>query len=161
MTARFSHHVDLAAEPAQIYETLIDPSLLVARYEASGSQDVRVLEQRREGDELVIVYSRVEAGSLPAPIARLVRGAALVTQTDRWTTLGTGHRAHWTVVTKGVAVDIGGTIELAAHDGGTRLTESGTISARVPLVGSLIERLAVEQSGQKLTREWEWLHRQV
>ena len=29
--------------------------------------------------------------------------------------------------------------------------------ARVPLVGPVIERLAVEQSGLKLRGEWQWL----
>ncbi|MBE7188671.1 DUF2505 domain-containing protein [Jatrophihabitans endophyticus] len=159
MTVGFSHHVDLTATPDVVFGVLTDPDLLAARYAASGSEDVRVLERRVEGERVTVVYRRLEAGSLPAPIARLVRGAAQVTQTDRWDAPDAdgGRTARWSVVTKGVAVDIGGTVVLAARDGGTRLTESGTVTARMPLVGALIERLAVEQSGQKLRREWEWL----
>ena len=83
MTVRFSHHVELAAAPDVVFDVLTDPDLLVARYAASGSQDVRVLERRPDGDALTVVYRRVESGSLPTTVARLVRGAAPVTQTDR------------------------------------------------------------------------------
>ena len=163
MTVRFSHHVDLAAIPEAVFGILTDPVLLVARYAASGSDGVQVLDHRADGDAVTIVYRRTESASLPAPIARLVRGAAQVTQTDRWLPAEVDGRrtADWTVATKGVAVDIAGTIEVVAHDGGSRLTEGGTVTARVPLVGSLIERLAVEQSGQKLRREWSWLAAQL
>lgn len=163
MTSRFEHHIDLASAPEQVFDVLTDPQLLVARYEASGSTDVEVIEQRADGDGLVMVHRRVEAGALPAPIARLVRGAAQVTQTDRWSP-GTadGHRrADWTVATAGVAVDIAGTIELAPRGDGTRLTEAGVVTARVRIVGALIERLAIEQSGSKLRREWDWLAAQL
>lgn len=160
MTASFSHHVDLAASPAEVFTVLTDPALLVARYEASGARGVEVVE-RHDGPDggLRVVYRRVEAGGLSGPIAKLVRGAAQVTQTDEWEPAGPdgARRARWTVRTKGVAVDIGGTIELAPHDGGTRLTEGGTVTARIPVVGAVIERVAGEQSGVKLQREWTWL----
>jgi Protein of unknown function (DUF2505) len=160
MTGRFRHEVEFAAPVARVLAVLLDPGAHAARYRAAGATAPEVIGVERHDDGgLTLVSRRAEGGALPGPLARLVQGAAQLTQTERWSPPGAdgGRTAQWTVLTRGVPVDIGGTTEVQPDGTGTRVVETGVVTARVPLLRALIEKVAVEQSGGKLTLEWEWL----
>ena len=160
MTSHFRHHVDLDAPVGRVLDILLDPALHAARYEAAGATGAEVVTLDVEPDGAVTLVSRrAESGSLPGPVARLVRGAAQLTQTERWAAPEPdGARVGvWTVVTKGVPVDIAGSVEVRPHGSGSRLVQTGTVTARAALVSRLIEKVAADQSAVKLDREWAWL----
>lgn len=160
MTSHFRHHIDLAAPVGRVVDVLLDPALHAARYEAAGATGAVVVGVEVEPDGAVTVVSRrAEGGSLPGPIARLVRGAAQLTQTERWAgPEADGARvAAWSVTTKGVPVDITGSTEVRPHGSGTRLVQTGMVTARAGLASRLIEKVAADQSAGKLDREWAWL----
>ncbi|WP_375487627.1 DUF2505 domain-containing protein [uncultured Jatrophihabitans sp.] len=160
MTSRFRHETEFAARPDQVLAVLLDPAAHAARYAAAGATGAEVVDVDLGADgTLTFVSRRAESGSLPGPVARLVRGAAQLTQTERWGPVGPdGSRtAVWEVATKGVPVDIGGTTEVRPGGAGTRLVEAGTVTARVPLLSGVIEKVAAEQSAGKLGLEWAWL----
>ena len=164
MTSRFRHEIELAAPVDQVVKILLDPASLVARYTAAGATRVAVVTLDVEDDgRVVLVSRRAEGGSLPAPVARLVRGAAQITQTERWSVpeADGARSAVWTVTTKGVPVDIGGTTEVRPHGAGARLIETGVITAHVPLLSRTVEKVAAEQSAGKLALEWAWLADQL
>jgi Protein of unknown function (DUF2505) len=160
VTSQFRHHVDLDAPVERVVAVLLDPALHAARYEAAGATGATVVGVDVEPDGAITVVSRrAEGGSLPGPIARLVRGAAQLTQTERWAAPEPdGARvAVWSVVTRGVPVDITGSTEVRPHGSGTRLVQAGTVTARAALASRLIEKVAADQSAVKLDREWAWL----
>ncbi|WP_375502574.1 DUF2505 domain-containing protein [uncultured Jatrophihabitans sp.] len=160
MTASFRHEVDLDAPVEHVLAVLRDPASHAARYAAAGASGAEVVDRDPDADgRLTIVSRRAEGGSLPGPIARLVRGSAQVTQTERWSAPAADGAcsATWTVVTRGVPVDIDGTTDVRPHGPGTRLIQTGVITARVPLLGTLMEKVAVDQSASKLALEWAWL----
>ena len=141
-------------------EVLLDPTSHAARYAAAGASAAEVVDRDTGADgRLTLVSRRTESAGLPGPLDRLVRGAAQLTQTERWAATGAdgGRTATWTVSTKGVPVEINGTTSVQPHGRGTRLVQCGAVSARVPLLSALVERVAVEQSGSKLALEWAWL----
>ncbi len=160
MTSRFRHEVDLDAPVGQVLIVLLDPSAHAARYVAAGATASEVIDVDADADgRLTLVSRRVESGSLPRAVARLVRSAARLTQTERWgrPEPDGARSAVWTVQTAGLPVDIDGTTEVRPTPTGTRLVQAGVVTARVPLVGAVIEKVAVEQSAGKLALEWAWL----
>lgn len=136
--------VDYEATPHEVFAMLADEAFQTRKCAATGalthSVSVSVL-----GDRTLIVSSRhLPTDGFPPFVKSLVGTTLAVTETQDWGPAGTdGTRlGTLTVDIAGAPIALDGTLSLAPQGQGSVQTVQGDLRAKVPLIGSKIEKAA-------------------
>ena len=154
---KISATFDYAATPHDVFAMLIDEDFQARKCVATGalSHSVSVSAQ---GDRTVIVSNRdLPTDGFPDFVKSLVGATLAVTETQDWGPAGPdGARlGRLTVDIAGAPIDLAGTLSLAPAAQGSVETVDGDLKARIPLIGSKIERAAAPaiESAMRAERE--------
>jgi Protein of unknown function (DUF2505) len=124
-----------------VFQVMTTPDVMVAKYQALGHHDVRVVEHK---EELGIVSIRTRRGvpmEVPGFAKRFFSSVNVVEQHDEWDpVLPDGSRCGiWQVTARGVPVTVGGQLRLSPTDDGRTIVEvTGDVVCPMPLVGAKI-----------------------
>ena len=154
---KISATFDYAATPHDVFAMLIDEDFQARKCVATGalSHSVSVSAQ---GDRTVIVSNRdLPTDGFPDFVKSLVGATLAVTETQDWGPAGPdgARQGRLTVDIAGAPLDLAGTLSLAPAAQGSVETVDGDLKARIPLIGSKIERAAAPaiESAMRAERE--------
>lgn len=129
------------APPDVVFEALTSADVMVAKCQALGHHDVRVVEHREESGILSIRTRRGVPMEVPGFAKRFFSSVNVVEQHDEWDPpLPDGTRwGIWQVTARGVPVTVGGQLHLTPRrDGSTLVEVTGEVQCPMPLVGGKI-----------------------
>ena len=154
---KISATFDYAATPHDVFAMLIDEDFQARKCVATGalSHSVSVSAQ---GDRTVIVSNReLPTDGFPDFVKSLVGATLAVTETQDWGPAGPDgtREGRLTVDIAGAPIELSGTLSLAPAAQGSVETVDGDLKARIPLLGSKIERAAAPaiESAMRAERE--------
>ena len=154
---KISATFDYAATPYDVFAMLIDEDFQARKCVATGalSHSVSVSAQ---GDRTVIVSNRdLPTDGFPDFVKSLVGATLAVTETQDWGPAGPdgARQGRLTVDIAGAPIDLAGTLSLAPAAQGSVETVDGDLKARIPLIGSKIEKAAAPaiESAMRAERE--------
>jgi len=150
MSRSFDLAADYQDDVEQVHKAFCDEQYWLARLADSGA-DESTLESIRLGADgrIDVVTTQVVAHDrLPAIVAQIHKGDLLVKREESWTAIDGGEATGHIIGTMpGVPITLSGTGQLTPHpDGvGARLACQATVEARIPLVGSKVEKFIGKQ----------------
>lgn len=162
---KISTTFDYAATPDQVFAMLVDAEFQNLKCIATGalSHSVSILAS---GGRTVIVSKReMPTAGFPDFVKSLVGATMAVTETQDWGPPGAGgaREGALTVNIAAAPVDLAATLSLAPAAHGSVESVDGDLRARLPLIGSKIEKAAAPavQSAINVERETgqAWLRR--
>ena len=150
MSRSFDLAADYQDDVEQVHKAFCDEQYWLARLADSGA-DESTLDSIRLGADgrIDVVTTQVVAHDrLPAIVAQIHKGDLLVKREESWTAIDGGEATGHIIGTMpGVPITLSGTGQLTPHpDGvGARLACQATVEARIPLVGSKVEKFIGKQ----------------
>lgn len=141
---RITTFFDYAATPEDVFAMLADPAFQAAKVEATHPLS-HTESVTPKGEQTEIVTSRVISTEGFPDFAKSMIGPKLrVTETIVWSRASTdGSRTGTMTIAIGDAsVRMNGTLRLAAGGSGTRIDVNGDLKAKIPLLGSKVEKAA-------------------
>jgi hypothetical protein len=157
-----THHAAWDEPAATVYAVLVDADHLTARLKELGGNDPALLERSVDdsGARLRLRHS-VPVEFLPSAIRRFTGDDLVLERTETWRPRKAGgYEGTVEVKVRGLPGSISGTQSLVDDGDGAVTDVEGTVSVSVPMVGSRIEGVVVEQVDQLLdaedafTRRW-------
>jgi hypothetical protein len=129
-----------AAPPDAVFAVMTSPAVMVAKYEALGHLDVKIIEHDVRAGIVSVRSRRGVRLDVPVFAKRFFDPVNLVDQHDEWDPpLADGSRTGiWQVVARGVPVTTGGQLRLSPTDGGTLVEIAGEVTCPMPIVGGRI-----------------------
>jgi hypothetical protein len=130
-----------AAPPEKVFAVMTSPEVMVAKYQALGHHDVKLVEHREESGILSIRTRRGVPMDVPGFAKRFFSPINVVEEHDEWDPpLPDGTRCGiWQVTARGVPVTIGGQLRLAPGPDGVTIVEvTGEVVCPMPMVGGKI-----------------------
>jgi len=153
---KIRHELTYAASPTEVYDLRADPEFRAAVCEAMDT--VRHEVTVDGGAHLVVTVDMVQhTKGMPSVAKKVVGEETRVIQTERWTTVETGHIE---VEIPGKPGHIRGTLTLTAVGEGAVYRFDGEATINIPLIGGklegLIEKLFVEgmDTEQRVAAAW-------
>lgn len=142
----------------QVYELLTDPDFIVERSLALGDLESRCSVAER-GDSTVVVSDRKVRRDIPAFLARIFDPVQAIRMTETWRPNDddSGWVCHQEVEIKGQPIKVHADIELFATEEGCCYQAEHGATARVPLLGSRIEKFAVSQALEGCEADMDYL----
>ncbi|WP_285648937.1 DUF2505 domain-containing protein [Actinomycetospora sp. NBRC 106375] len=163
MPRRIAHHATWDAPADDVYAVLVDDDHLRARLKELGGNDPALLEHSVDGAgaRLRLRHS-VPVEFLPSVVRRFTGDDLVLDRVETWTPRdGGGYDGTFEVTVRGLPGTLTGTQRLA-DDGDGSVTEiDGQAAVNVPMVGSKIEGVVVEQVGNLLDAEDEFTRRRL
>ncbi len=146
-----------SAPPSTVFALLTDRDFLDRRLAETGGDDPSVVSLERTVDGTTVVTRQsIPASALPSMVASLIQGDPVTERTESWRPNGDGYAADLNVVIKGAPASLKGTMALDPAGAGCSLTIDGQASVPIPLFGSKIEAVVVEQVTDLITKENEY-----
>lgn len=146
-----------SASPSQVYALLTDRAFLDRRLAETGGEDPSVVSLESTGDGAVVVTRQsIPASALPSMVASMIPGDPVTERTETWRPNGDGYAADLAVVIKGAPASLKGTMALDPAGAGCSLTIDGQASVPIPLFGSKIEAVVIEQVTGLIAKENEY-----
>lgn len=142
MTTRLRLSRDYPETVAAFAAALADPAFHAARLDASAGGEL-VSHEASAGAVTAVLRQPVPAEAVPRPVARLLRGALVITRTERWTLGDAELTARVDVEVPRAPVLADGSSTVAARGSGCRLTVDVGVRVTVPLAGALVEPAVV------------------
>ena len=166
MARRIEHHSTSGWSAAQVYRALSDPAYLRARLRELGGGDTEIVEHEATGCSVrYAVRQGVPVGAMPTVVQHVVGGDLVIDRTESWRRADGAHcTGEIAARVAGVPCSITGSMWLRDRaESGSELIVEGGVRVNLPLVGSKIEALAVDQLQDLLASEAaftsEWLDR--
>lgn len=149
------------ADPDTVFGKYSDRAFLQGRLQAAGGIDPEVTELDSSGDGAdrtvkIATKQAIPASAMPAMVASLLPGDPVILRTENWRVAPVGYVADFDVVIKNAPATLKGTMTLRPSDigaGKSELTVQGQASVPIPLFGSKIESVIVEQVTKLLDAE--------
>lgn len=144
------------ASASAIYALFGDRSYLEARLAANGGLDPQVMSLDVSDDGGVVIVTRqgIPASALPSIVGSFLKGDPSTQRTESWRPAAVGYTADLDVTIHGAPASMTGTMTLVDDPaGGSILTVSADATVPIPMFGSKIEKVVVDQVGQLLDRE--------
>ena len=141
---KISATLDYAATPHEVFAMLADEAFQTRKCEATGALS-HTVSISAQGDRTVIVSCRdLPTDDFPAFVKGLVGDTLAITETQDWGPPGTDgtRRGTLNVDIAGAAIDLDGTLSLAAAGHGSVESVQGDLKARIPMFGGQIEKAA-------------------
>ena len=130
------------------------------RYAELGYSNVRLRDDGGDGErDYRIAFSAVQKVDLPAFAAKILGETQQLEQEEQWNLAkGTGR-----IVTRprSAPVSISADVRMVAAGDATRLEMDWEVTARVPLLGGRIEKLAAEEIHTRMARDAELSNRLI
>jgi hypothetical protein len=137
-----------------VFALFNDPDFIAGRLEDSGAPDAKVMTVDSSADGVKIVTRQsIPASVLPSMVASMIQGDPATERTEDWKIDGDTYVAEFSVIVKGAPASIKGTMTLSAAGDGSTLVVKGEAAVPIPLFGSKIEGVIVEQIGKLLASE--------
>jgi hypothetical protein len=140
--------------PEEIFALFNDPDFIAGRLEDSGAADAKVMTVDSTADGVTIVTRQsIPASALPSMVASMIQGDPATERIEEWHAKDGNYEAEFSVIVKGAPASIKGTMTLSADGDGSILVVKGQAAVPIPLFGSKIEGVIVEQIGLLLASE--------
>jgi hypothetical protein len=150
------------ASPAQVHTLLTDRSFLEGRMESVGGLDPKIMDLSTEDTKTTVVTRQsIPSSALPSMVASMISGDPVTERTEVWDQDGDGYQASISVVVKGAPAKLTGTITLRPKDDGSEMVVDGSAAVPIPLFGSKVESIIVEQIRALLDEEAEYTARKL
>lgn len=143
-----------SAPPSTVYALLTDRAFLDRRLAETGGEDPSVVSLESTADGATVVTRQsIPASAMPSIVASLIPGDPVTERTETWRPNGAGYAADLAVVVKGAPASLKGTMALDPAGAGCSLTIDGQASVPIPLFGSKIEAVVIEQVTGLIAKE--------
>ncbi|WP_196073367.1 DUF2505 domain-containing protein [Nakamurella alba] len=144
----------LPGAPAAVYALLTDRDFQEGRLTETGGNDPQVVDlSTTDGKTTIVTRQSIPASVLPSMVASMIPGDPVTERTEVWAADGDGYTATFSVVVKGAPASLKGTMTLSADGEGSTLAVDGSAVVPIPLFGSKVEAIIVEQVGALLDSE--------
>ncbi|MEH6593799.1 MAG: DUF2505 domain-containing protein, partial [Halioglobus sp.] len=115
-----------------------------------------------ESDSLTLVsLTREVSRDLPKILAKVFDSVQVMDMTEEWAPEGEGWRGKWTIAVQGQPVTISANFELLPTRTGCRYTVSHSAKAKIPLVGSRVEKYILGQTADGARDELEYANKHL
>ena len=98
----------------------------------------------------------IPSSVLPSMVASMIPGDPATERIEDWHADGDGYSAQFSVVVKGAPASLKGTMTLLPDGDGSKITVDGEAVVPIPMFGSKIEAVVVEQVGKLFRNEEEF-----
>jgi hypothetical protein len=135
---------------------LTDPEVLAAKYASMGHEHLEVVEHAVAPDGAVRLRTRRQVPvDVPAFARKFLSPKSTVEQLDDWEAPSAdgSRRGRWTVTSKGVPVEMGGTMTLRPAGDGCDEEVRGTVRCTVPLVGGKLASFVGGEAQRSMERD--------
>ena len=146
----FEHDVET------VYEALTDPQYLVDRNLALGELSAEADVEEDEESTVINVVREVQR-DLPGFLSRLFDSVQVMDMREVWHPHGDGWRGEWNMDVRGQPVSIAASFELVPTSGGCRYSVAHRARAKIPMVGSRVEKYILGQTTEGATDELQYL----
>ena len=151
MARSFDVSLDSPASVEQVHAAFSDEDYWLARLRTLHGNSTTLESLIVDDDHTVRVATAQDVGRdlLPGIVAKFYRRDLKVRHTETWTPLGDNQlRGEIGVAVSGAPGSGSGAASVAPTQNGSRLTLTGTVEFKVPLVGGTIERFIAREFAQ-------------
>ena len=138
-------HADFEHDVQAVYNALTTPEFLVDRSLALGELCAECDVEKNAGRTTINSVREVRR-VLPGILAKLFDPVHVMDMTEKWQPDGKGWRGDWTMTVRGQAVTILGSFELMPTSTGCRYSVSHQARAKIPFVGSQVQKFILGQT---------------
>ena len=138
-------HAEFEHDVQAIYNALTTPEFLVDRSLAL-SELCAECEVEKSKECTTISMVREVGRALPGVLSKLFDPVHVMDMTEKWQPDGEGWKGDWTMTVRGQSVTILGSFELAPTSTGCRYSVSHKARAKIPFVGSQVEKFILSQT---------------
>ena len=137
-----------------VFQAFSDPNFYVAKFEALGNRNVRVIDARHDGDTFSIDIEREVRLDVPRMLASVLGEWNPLLQKERWLRRDDGYANELSVTSEIAPMAISGTMVLCPEGKECRNDVTMVISSKVPLVGRRLEQFAADGTEDSLEEEF-------
>jgi hypothetical protein len=162
---KISALIDYAATPHEVFAMLADEDFQNHKCAATGAHRYTVSITERDGRTIILSTRDMPSDGFPSFVKSMVGDTLAVTETQDWGPPNTDGARHGrlTVEIAAAPVALHGTLSLAAGGQGCVESVNGELRAKIPLIGSKVERAAAPAVQSAIRVESEngkaWLQR--
>ncbi|MCB0926925.1 MAG: DUF2505 domain-containing protein [Mycolicibacterium insubricum] len=110
------------------------------------SMSLAAFDVAPDGSVAVSTVQDLQEAVLPAAFAHLIRGGAMVTRAETWRLADDGTAVSDLVITgDGMPLSGDGTARVEQAPGGSRMSVTGRVKVKIPLLGGQVEKFVVGQ----------------
>ena len=165
MATKISSTDSYSGDAAAVFAMVTDEKFLLAKYDAVGMTNSKVLESTAlpDGGHRVRTERDVATEGVPDFVKKLVGERTTIVETDEWgPAAADGSRTGtWKAEAKTAPLVMKGTFALTPSGAGSQVVISGEVKASVPLIGGKVEKAVAEATEKALAEEAafgeEWL----
>ncbi|AOS61283.1 DUF2505 domain-containing protein [Actinoalloteichus hymeniacidonis] len=142
-------------KPEKLYRLLVDEEYLTGRLRRLGGADAQLVSRTADDETATVVLRHgISEGDLPSAVRALAPNGIIIDRTETWTRVG-DQRYEGVVIAQmqGAKVRIEGRMLIEEHGIGAQMLGTGTVTAKIPLMGGMVEGLVAEQVGKLLDAE--------
>ncbi|APU12521.1 MULTISPECIES: DUF2505 domain-containing protein [Actinoalloteichus] len=142
-------------KPEKLYLLLVDEEYLAGRLRRLGGPNAALISrQADDAGATVQLRHGISAGDLPKAVRSLAPNGIVIDRTETWTRVD-DQRYEGVVIAEveGARVRIEGRMLVEAHGIGAQMLGTGTVTARIPLMGGMVEGLVAEEVSKLLNAE--------
>jgi hypothetical protein len=161
--SRITHRATWGVPAQDVYSELVDADHLRARLQELGGNDPALVEHAVDASGARLkLRQAVPAEFLPSVIRRFTGGDLVLDRVETWRPrAGGGYEGTVEVTVRGLPGSLSGVQRLTDAGGGSVTEVDGQASVNVPMVGSRVEGVVVEQVGALLDAEDEFTRRRL
>lgn len=139
-----------------VYEALTDAAFLIERNLALG--ELRAEYEADAGEGCATIHAvREIRRALPGLLAKLFDPVNVMDMEEHWRARGEGWDGDWILDVRGQPVTIRGEFRLQPKPGGSRYEVSHTARAKIPMLGSQVEKFVLGHTARGAADELEYL----
>jgi hypothetical protein len=156
-----SMHYEYDQDVQSVFELLTDPDFLVDRCLELGELEASC-EVEENGEDTIINLTRTVERDLPRVLAKVFDPVQTIRMTETWVPDGPdAYKGRYTFEVVGQPVTIRATFELYQTDDGCCYAIDHSVKAKVPLIGSQVEKFIRGQVVDGCQAEMEYVEQQL
>jgi hypothetical protein len=153
-----AHTFPVNCDVQTAFAKLSDPEFINARNVAIGEL-LSTCEVERQGDKTVLhIVRRIARENVPKALTKVLKPVQTVNFVEEWQAEGDGMVGHYHSIIEGMPVTVDAKLALRPTPDGCEYFIDHTAHARIPLVGRLVEKFIISQTGGGVGAEIDYLN---
>jgi hypothetical protein len=156
-----AHTFPVNCDVDKAFSMLSDPFFINARNLAIGELESDCRVEKQGAKTVLYITRRIGRDNVPKALTRVIKPVQTIEFIEEWHQEGASMVGHYKSDIIGMPVKVDAELKLTPTPNGCEYTIDHTAKAKIPLVGRLVEKFIISQTGDGVAAEIDYLNKQV
>ena len=156
-----AHTFPVNCDIDKAFSMLSDPIFINARNLAIGELESDCRVEKQDNKTVLYITRRIMRDNVPKALSKVIKPVQTVEFVEQWHKEGDSMVGHYKSDIAGMPVKVDADIKLTPSPNGCTYTIDHTARAKIPLVGRLVEKFIISQTGDGVGAEIDYLNGQL